>query len=256
MRAAFEIPEEEPSRTRWILPAAIVGSLISHALFLQGLGHMADRKAPAERIEFEVVKPEPPPPPAPEPEPPKPQVFRKPELVQKPIEKPPPPLPASNRSTPVDDPPKDPPKPVFGLTEESTVADGAEFEAPVGNTLMKDPETRPTDPALVKPYYQPEKAPFVPANIVEVTSFPTVRNQVSPDYPPDLREAGVEGTVIVEADISDSGDVVDVRIKRGMGNAFDGSALDAIRRTKYNPAKAGSTPVAVRVAIPVKFRLR
>ncbi len=108
----------------------------------------------------------------------------------------------------------------------------------------------------MKPYYQPTKAPFVPAKLVEVTEFPTEKDRVVPDYPPDLRAQGIEGTVVLEVDIDATGNVVDVRIKRPTGLAFDQAAMKAVRASKYNPARRGSESVAIRVTIPVKFRLR
>jgi periplasmic protein TonB len=247
---------EERSGTGWIIPVAIVASLLLHIVMFRGLREV--KVAPRDKgpIEIDYVRPAPPPEPEPvaEPEPPPPRPFLEPKLVKEDVVKPPPVLPASNQSTPLDDPPVDA-KPVFGLTADS-VSEAGDFAMQVGNTLMKAPETRTTDAADVKPYYQPEKAPFVPAKLVEVTSFPSVRKQIKPDYPPKLRAEGVEGTVIVEADINVDGDVVEARLKRATGTAFDEAALQAIRETKYNPARVGREAVPVRVSVPVQFRLR
>lgn len=121
---------------------------------------------------------------------------------------------------------------------------------------MKEPEEKLTPPENVKPYVQPMKAPFAPVNFAEVTEFPRERERIEPIYPPALRAQGIEGTVIVEVDIDAEGNVVDARLKRATGLEFDEAALRALRGSKYYPAKRGDQPVAVRVIIPVKFRLR
>jgi protein TonB len=241
------VQDDERSRSGYWLAAAIILSLAVHAAVFQGLAVIANRPAPPKPVEFDLVKPPPPPPPKPaEKEKPK---FVRPKLV------PPPPPPASNQTKPVAAP-QEPPKPVFGVTPDSVVPGGEGPSIPVGNTLMKEPDKDFTPPDQVKPYYQPQKAPFVPAKLVDVTSFPSERDRVVPEYPPELRAQGLEGTVLLEVDIDETGSVVAVRIKRGTGLAFDQAAVKAIQASTYNPAMRGGTPVAVRVTIPVKFRLR
>lgn len=243
-------PHDERSWTDWILPAAIVLSLFAHVAVFGGLERLTQVKHAPVRVEVEFKTPPPPPPPQAAPEKPK---FLPPKLVKKAV--PPPPRPASNQAKPVP-PSAEPPKPVFGVTPDSVAPGGEGVAVPVGNTLMKEPDKELTPPDQVKPYYQPEKAPFVPAKLVEVTEYPREKERVTPDYPPELRAQGVEGTVIVEVDIDASGVVVAARLKRPTGLAFDEAALKAIRASSYYPARRGSDAVAIRVTIPVKFRLR
>lgn len=242
---------DDRSWTDWLLPGAIVASLLFHVVVFGGLERLTAVKREPTRVEVEFRPPPPPPPPPKVVEPEKPK-FLPPKLVK---QAEPPPLPASNRSKPVE-PTSEPPKPVFGVTPESVAPDGEGVAVPVGNTLMKEPDKEFTPPDQVKPYYQPEKAPFVPAKLVEVTEFPREKDRVTPDYPPELRAQGIEGTVLVEVDIDAAGKVVDARLKRPTGLAFDEAALKAIRASSYYPAKRGSEAVAIRVTIPVKFRLR
>jgi protein TonB len=256
MPSQLYFDSDESAWSRWFLPAAVAASLLTHGVIFKGLELATVQKKAPVRVEVDFVKPPPPPPPPPpekKVEPAKPK-FLPPKLVKTPP-KPPPPLPASNQSKPID-PPKEPPKPVFGVTKDSVVEGGEGISAPVGNTLMKEPDKEFTPPEEVKPYYQPEKAPFVPAKLVEVTEFPREKDRVIPDYPPDLRAQGVEGTVLIEVDIDETGKVVDARLKRPTGLAFDEAALKAIRASSYHPARRGSEAVSIRVTIPVKFRLR
>lgn len=79
--------------------------------------------------------------------------------------------------------------------------------------------------------------------------------KVSPDYPREVREAGVEGQVVVHALVLKDGTVGDTRIVSSIP-MLDASAVAAIRQCRFKPAMAKSKPVAVWVAIPIRFRLR
>jgi protein TonB len=71
---------------------------------------------------------------------------------------------------------------------------------------------------------------------------PLVR--IDPDYPMRARQRRIEGWVVVEFTISSSGTVKDpVVIASHPGKIFDRSALQAIRKWKYNPKIEGGAAV-------------
>ncbi|MEE4311503.1 MAG: energy transducer TonB, partial [candidate division KSB1 bacterium] len=75
-------------------------------------------------------------------------------------------------------------------------------------------------------------------------------------YPEIARKAGIGGQVVVHAKIDENGKVTDTRVIKSLGNnGCDDAALNAIRKTKWNPAVSNEKPVAVWIAIPVMFRL-
>lgn len=76
-------------------------------------------------------------------------------------------------------------------------------------------------------------------------------------YPEIAQEAGIEGTVIVQAFINKSGKVTDAVILKGIPNTgLDEAAMDAIRKTRFRPAKQRDRAVGVWISIPVNFKLR
>lgn len=76
-------------------------------------------------------------------------------------------------------------------------------------------------------------------------------------YPEIARKAGIEGTVTVQARISDNGEVIDTRILVPLGNSgCNEAAIAAIRAVKWKPAKQRDKPVTVWVSIPVRFKLK
>lgn len=74
-------------------------------------------------------------------------------------------------------------------------------------------------------------------------------------YPAAAREDGIEGEVIVEVSVSAEGKVGDVRLLRGVRADLDSAALAAVYGVAFVPAMKDGKPVAVRVAIPIRFRL-
>jgi protein TonB len=60
--------------------------------------------------------------------------------------------------------------------------------------------------------------------------------------------------VIVEAIIDEHGDVVEVKVVSGPPLLIQ-SALDAVRRWKYEPTYLNDEPVAVQLNVTVQFKL-
>lgn len=75
-------------------------------------------------------------------------------------------------------------------------------------------------------------------------------------YPKDLREKGVEGTVVLKANISTEGLVTEVRVIQKLDPELDKIAANAIQRTLFNPALKDGAPVAVWISIPIQFALK
>lgn len=110
--------------------------------------------------------------------------------------------------------------------------------------------TRVAEPPPPKP--APRK--FVP--IFEVTRMPRPIRSVQPEVPESFRSQSREAVVVVEVAISASGKVVDARVVKKAGFGLDEAAIDAARRTAFEPAMQGDHPVAVKMQIPYRFKVR
>lgn len=76
-------------------------------------------------------------------------------------------------------------------------------------------------------------------------------------YPEIARKAGVEGRVVVYAQVDENGSVLRTRVVQSLGpNGCDEAAENAIRSVKWKPAKQRDRAVKVWIAVPVEFRLR
>jgi protein TonB len=75
-------------------------------------------------------------------------------------------------------------------------------------------------------------------------------------YPEKAKEEGIEGTVLVQAKIALDGTVKEAEVLKGLpGTGLDEAALEAIKKTIWQPAKQRDKDVSVWITIPVEFRL-
>ena len=78
-----------------------------------------------------------------------------------------------------------------------------------------------------------------------------------PNYPPEERRRGIQGTTIVIVSIDSSGAVIDVEVERSSGNRnLDREAIKAARRWRFNPETRDGRKIASRVRVPVEFVLQ
>jgi protein TonB len=101
--------------------------------------------------------------------------------------------------------------------------------------------------------YLPPPGEFVPYD-----EPPVQLTEVTYEYPPLAREAGIEGTVLVEALVDKNGKVRDARVVRPSGSnaGFEEVAIEGAYKVKWKPAISNNQPVAVRVVYPVRFTLK
>ena len=86
---------------------------------------------------------------------------------------------------------------------------------------------------------------------------PVAMSPIRPRYPEIAQEAGIEGVVVVQAFIDEKGRVKETLILKGVPNTgLDEAAMEAIRKTRFRPAKQRERAVGVWISIPFNFRLK
>jgi len=122
--------------------------------------------------------------------------------------------------------------------------------------MESEPPPPPPPPALEEgvddgiPVFVPFDEPPNP-----IGGYPAIQKNLK--YPELARKAGVEGRVMVWAQIDTEGNVSRTRIMKSLGpNGCDEAAQTAIRAVKWKPAMQRDRPVRVWVAVPVDFRLK
>jgi protein TonB len=138
---------------------------------------------------------------------------------------------------------------VFGASRDSYTDENASdgIEAKKGNTLAKvqDKEVLLDSDAGSLP---------TPTEEYLVSEMPSVLSEVKPTYPKEARDSKTEGRVVLDILIDGSGKVRDAKILEGEP-IFRNSAIEAIKKFIFKPAKTDGRPVAVRIRYTLNFKL-
>jgi TonB family protein len=95
--------------------------------------------------------------------------------------------------------------------------------------------------------------PYRPGSGIDA---PRLLKEVRPVYTDEARRRGIEGVVVLEVIVTQSGLVDRIRVVRGLGAGLDQNAIAAVRQWKFDPARRKGVPVDVVVEIEVGFNMR
>jgi periplasmic protein TonB len=137
-------------------------------------------------------------------------------------------------------------------------------EAPMEQTIKSQEEIAAATPSMtaqddkgasiiIAPQSEEELPKY--GEYVYVEELPEAITKVNPQYPDIAREASVDGTVMVQALVGRDGRVKDTRVVKSIP-MLDAAAIAAVRQWVFKPALSNNKPVAVWVAVPLKFTLR
>ena len=74
-------------------------------------------------------------------------------------------------------------------------------------------------------------------------------------YPETARRAGIEGRVIVQFTVDESGNIHDPVVVRGIGGGCDEAAIAALKAVEWIPGTQYGEPVSTEYSLPITFRL-
>ena len=106
------------------------------------------------------------------------------------------------------------------------------------------------------PNFDIDPTDFLITDLRDVTQRPMVINPVEPTYPDLARRAQREGVVLLEATIDIEGKATDILVVTSLGFGCDQAAVQALRSTRFRPARQGKSKVSVRVQLPYRFQLQ
>jgi len=75
-------------------------------------------------------------------------------------------------------------------------------------------------------------------------------------YPEIARQAGIEGMAVIQIVVSPDGLPLDPVIAKTAGEVLDEAAVKAVMQLTFTPGRQRGKAVAVRLAIPIRFRIR
>jgi protein TonB len=241
-------PSSGVPRQRWTTTAlsAAAHVVITVALVLSTILATDVLPVPRDVITFVSVAPPPPPPPPP-PAVPEPEPLPKPPVVTKTaVPRPAPTIAKAPVAAPVEAP--DTIAPETGLEGgefEPVVEAGFENGLPGGiaGGIMGGFENIGLPPP-----------PSEPVRIGGAIAAPRLAYRVEPEYPEIAVRAQMEGTVILEATVDETGTVKDARVLRSRG-VLDDAAVRAVEQWRYEPLMFNGQPTPFVLTVTVTFSL-
>ena len=84
---------------------------------------------------------------------------------------------------------------------------------------------------------------------------PRTRVRIAPVYPPEMRNQGLSGQVIVVFQVDRDGRVAHARAVRSTNSGFNEAAVRAVRQWRFVPGRHNGRRVAFRMQVAIGFRL-
>jgi TonB family protein len=128
---------------------------------------------------------------------------------------------------------------------------GDSLWAALGQVLDDDPLLRKDRPRRAAGI----TADSLKGDFANVDSLPSILARVRPTYPSVARVMNISGLVVIQALVGKDGAVKDAFVITGHP-VFRDDALEAVWQWRFKPASHAGEPVAVWVAIPVRFTLQ
>lgn len=84
---------------------------------------------------------------------------------------------------------------------------------------------------------------------------PVARFQARPQYPFEMRRAGIAGEVVVDFIVDTNGDVQNAFSMRSSQREFENAAIQAVSKWKFKPGRKGGRNVNTHMQVPIVFTL-
>lgn len=158
--------------------------------------------------------------------------------------------------------PPPPPSPKEGEGEGSVGEKPAELSQPENPVEAEGPkETKETTlppPEEPKEPKLPPKEEIKEGDLVSIgpdVSMPEAIKKPLPTYPLAAKKVGIEGLVILQALISEKGDVINIKPLRGNQILMD-AAIEAVKKWKFKPATKNGIKVKIWYTITIPFKIK
>jgi TonB family protein len=90
----------------------------------------------------------------------------------------------------------------------------------------------------------------------EALTPPVPTYTVKPQYPPQALAERLEGTVLLQLEVSLDGLPENIRVTQPLDEELDAAAVEATRQWRFEPGRKDDAPVRVEVAMEMTFRLK
>ena len=153
-------------------------------------------------------------------------------------------------------PPPRPPVPVEVPNDEILEDDDLDLDASldIEEPLANLPPPPPPEEEEEEPEPEPEIFVVVEQMPELIGGLGEIQKKIK--YPEIARKAGVEGRVIIQFIVDESGSVSEPAVVRGIGAGCDEEALRVVREAKFKPGKQRGKSVKVKMSLPITFKLK
>jgi protein TonB len=92
-------------------------------------------------------------------------------------------------------------------------------------------------------------------DISKLDQIPVATVQVRPQYPFEMRRAGISGQVVVDFIVDTSGLVHNAYAASSTQRDFESSAVQAVSKWRFRPGRKGGRAVNTHMQVPIVFTL-
>jgi len=92
-------------------------------------------------------------------------------------------------------------------------------------------------------------------DLANLDQQPAARFQAKPNYPFEMRRAGITGDVLVGFIVDSNGDVREAYAIKSTQREFEASAIQAVSKWKFKPGRKGGRAVNTRMQVPIVFSI-
>jgi RNA polymerase sigma factor (sigma-70 family) len=92
-------------------------------------------------------------------------------------------------------------------------------------------------------------------DISKLDQRPSATRQVRPEYPPDQRQAGASGEVLVDFIVDTNGDVRNAYALHSSQREFESPAVQAVSQWTFKPGQVGGQNVYTHMQVPIVFTI-
>ena len=82
---------------------------------------------------------------------------------------------------------------------------------------------------------------------------PKFKNRVEPEYPKSAKEAEIGGEVVLQFTIDENGSPKDIVALTNLGFGLEVAAIEALKKSTFDPATKDGKPISIQVQAPYKF---
>lgn len=140
---------------------------------------------------------------------------------------------------------------------DGTKLNTVHLKASPRQTLLPDPDASPLAAFGENPSdnANPNHGPWALRKVGKDASEPRLIKYVDAQYPDQGRRQKIQGKVVLSLIVDSNGMPRQIKVVSSMGLGFDENAVAAVSSYRFGPALHGNQPVAVPIAVQVKFRL-